>query len=59
METTLIRGFVLILALAGFGSSSFSASPSNPSANRPRANTGLPTCPLNDPNHCGMTDDTL
>jgi hypothetical protein len=58
MEALLIRGFVLALALSGFGASTVSGS--NGSTNSGvSANTGVvstvpPSCPYNDPNACGL-----
>jgi hypothetical protein len=56
MEALLIRGFVLALALSGFGASTVSHH-SN-SSGSVSANDGVistpPTCPLNDPNNCGL-----
>ena len=55
MEALLIRGFVLALALTGFGASTVSGSGGKSSS--VTANDGistLPTCPLNDPNNCGL-----
>jgi hypothetical protein len=55
MEALLIRGFVLVLALSGFGASTVSHH-SN-SSGSVSANDGIitpPTCPLNDPNNCGI-----
>jgi hypothetical protein len=52
MEALLIRGFVLALALSGFGASTVSGhSTTKVTAN---TNTIPPTCPYNDPNACGM-----
>ena len=55
MEALLIRGFVLALALSGFGASTVSG---NTSANAGvSANGGFttpPSCPANDPTACGM-----
>jgi hypothetical protein len=57
METTLIRAFVLMLALTGFGSSSVSSTPGS-SAAHVHANSmaGVPAalCAPSDPSHCGM-----
>jgi len=55
MEALLIRGFVLALALSGFGASTVSGSSKSPAS--VSANDGVitpPTCPLNDPNNCGI-----
>jgi len=59
MEALLIRGFVLVLALSGFGASTVSSTSSSANASHSgvvSADGGgtLPTCPLNDPNNCGM-----
>ena len=56
MEALLIRGFVLALALSGFGATTVS---SNTSANAGISADGggyttPPNCPVNDPNNCGM-----
>jgi hypothetical protein len=56
MEALLIRGFVLALALSGFGASTVSG---NTSANANVSAQGgsavvPPTCPYNDPNACGL-----
>ena len=55
MEALLIRGFVLALALSGFGASTVSGSTGSTSTTA-SANTisTPPTCPLNDPTNCGM-----
>jgi len=55
MEALLIRGFVLVLALSGFGASTVSGGTAS-------ANTGVsstlqttpPNCPVNDPTNCGL-----
>lgn len=53
MEALLIRGFVLALALSGFGASTVSGhkTSANVTAN---IQTIPPNCPYNDPNACGM-----
>jgi hypothetical protein len=57
MEALLIRGFVLALALSGFGASTVSGNASSNasvSAQDGGSLTTPPTCPYNDPNACGM-----
>jgi len=58
MEALLIRGFVLALALSGFGASTVSHKHSGTSV-KVTANddTTPPNCPVNDPNNCGMNDN--
>lgn len=57
MEALLIRGFVLALALTGFGASNVSGHSANTSTSV-TANDGVistpPSCPYNDPNACGL-----
>jgi len=53
MEALLIRGFVLALALSGFGASTVSGHKSGTTASA-NFQTTPPACPLNDPNNCGM-----
>jgi hypothetical protein len=53
MEALLIRGFVLALALSGFGASTVSGHSTGTKVTA-TANTIPPTCPYNDPNACGM-----
>jgi len=58
MEALLIRGFVLALALSGFGASTVSSqngsnSTSVTANDGPNATTP-PNCPLNDPSNCGI-----
>ncbi len=52
METTLIRGFVLFLALTGFGASSFSSRPTAKAAIGGGGPT--PLCAPNSGHYCGM-----
>ena len=55
MEALLIRGFVLALALSGFGASTVSGTKaSTPTSVTANDNSTPPTCPLNDPNNCGI-----
>ena len=56
METTLIRGFVLMLALTGFGASSFTPNSTQSTASaQENVITGpVPLCAPSDPTHCGM-----
>jgi hypothetical protein len=56
MEALLIRGFVLALALSGFGASTVSSSSTGSSTTSATANTNTtpPACPYNDPNACGL-----
>jgi hypothetical protein len=57
MEALLIRGFVLALALSGFGASTVSgkAVHSNASMSANDNVAGIPpNCPYNDPNACGV-----
>jgi hypothetical protein len=57
METTLIRGFVLFLALTGFGASSVSSNSthsSNVHAQGLNGGGAPPVCPPSDPNSCGI-----
>jgi hypothetical protein len=56
METMLIRGFVLMLALTGFGATSVSRNPGIAKTNAPKAMDGItpPACPWNSPNACGI-----
>ena len=56
MEALLIRGFVLALALSGFGASTVSGTATS-SASVSAMDTTPPNCPLNDPNNCGMNDN--
>jgi hypothetical protein len=53
MEALLIRGFVLALALSGFGASTVSSN-SSASVSANDSLTGPPVCPYNDPNFCGI-----
>jgi hypothetical protein len=55
MEATFIRGFVLMLALTGFGASTVTSAqkPATATTAADGVNT-LPTCPYNDPNACGL-----
>ena len=55
MKTTLIRAFVLTLALAGFGASTAYSHASQ--TVQVKANSNVvppPVCPLNDPDDCGL-----
>jgi hypothetical protein len=52
MEALLIRGFVLALALSGFGASTVSSNSSNGAM--VTADSTPPNCPYNDPNMCGI-----
>jgi hypothetical protein len=56
MEALLIRGFVLALALSGFGASSVSGSTASTSSSvSANDQTGIPpNCPYSDPNACGV-----
>jgi hypothetical protein len=54
MEALLIRGFVLALALSGFGASTVSGSSKSPASVSANDISTPPTCPLNDPNNCGI-----
>jgi hypothetical protein len=56
MENTLVRAFVLMLSLAGFGASTFSARhTSKTTVAKPADNiVGGPACLPNDPTHCGL-----
>ncbi len=57
MESTFIRGFVLLMALTGFGATTISS-------HAPKANgkigvhaneiVPIPMCPFHDPNGCGI-----
>ena len=57
MEALLIRGFVLALALSGFGASTVSSKSVNSNASI-SANDSVggipPSCPYSDPNACGV-----
>ena len=53
MEALLIRGFVLALALSGFGASTVSGTKTSHSTSV-SAMDAPPTCPYNDPNACGL-----
>jgi hypothetical protein len=54
MEALLIRGFVLALALSGFGASTVSRNTTTSNGAMVTADTTPPSCPYNDPNFCGM-----
>ena len=54
MEALLIRGFVLALALSGFGASTVSSNTSANAGVSANLQTIPPACPVNDPNNCGM-----
>ena len=56
MESTLVRAFVLMLSLAGFGASTISArNTSKAPVARPAENVaGGPVCMPSDPTHCGL-----
>ena len=58
MKNTLVRSFVLVLAVAGFTASSISsaATPKNVAKVAPLGivNTPTPMCRLNDKNGCGI-----
>jgi len=55
MEALMIRGFVLALALSGFGATTVSTG-NGSTATSATANEGVvpPSCPYSDPNACGM-----
>jgi hypothetical protein len=59
MEALLIRGFVLALALSGFGASTVSGNTNGNASVSAQDDGGLqsgipPTCPYSDPNACGV-----
>jgi len=63
MKTSIIRGFVVALAIVGFTASSVAASHSNPSHSSsktaeigsvPQTTGSTPLCVPSDPSHCGM-----
>ena len=54
MEALLIRGFVLALALSGFGASTVSGTKTSHSSSSVATMDTPPTCPYNDPNACGL-----
>jgi hypothetical protein len=57
MRTNLVRGFVVVLALTGFGASMIASKPvaSHPSANAKVVPQGpTPLCPISDPDACGI-----
>jgi len=54
MEALLIRGFVLALALSGFGASTVSGTKTTQSSTKVSAMDAPPSCPYNDPNACGL-----
>jgi len=53
MDTTLIRAFVIMLALTGFGASTVKATP-NATGGGGITNTPVPVCLPSDPSHCGI-----
>jgi len=59
MKTTFVRGFVLFLALTGFGATTASSASASVSNGGVIASVGVvtsptPLCPPNDPNACGL-----
>ena len=62
MATTFIRAFVIMLALTGFGATTYTAGSSGTRGGAhtmdddggPVTGSPTPTCPPSDPNHCGM-----
>jgi hypothetical protein len=58
MKNSLIRGFVVALAIAGFTASSVAASHSTPRTSKigsaPQTTGSVPLCSTTDPTHCGM-----
>lgn len=63
MKNSLIRGFVVALAIVGFTASSVAASHATPRTSTPRTSRigsapqtsgSTPLCAPSDPTHCGM-----
>ncbi len=59
MDSTIIRAFAIMLALTGFSATSYTGGTSTTGApTHTRMDDGgpspIPTCPLNDPNYCGL-----
>ena len=57
METTLVRAFVLMLAVTGFGASAVTAGHAKASGPKAQAQTTggpMALCAPNDPTYCGM-----
>jgi hypothetical protein len=57
MKNTLVRAFVLSLAVAGFGAASVSSkalTSANVRMDTPRSSPPAPLCLPSDPTHCGM-----
>jgi hypothetical protein len=54
MESALIRGFVILLALGGFGASSYGTHVSRAHGSAPIVSSPAPLCAPNSGNTCGM-----
>ncbi len=58
MKNSLVRGFVVALAIVGFTASSVAASHSAPKTAKigsaPQSSGSIPTCAPSDPSHCGL-----
>jgi hypothetical protein len=58
MKNSVIRGFVVALAIVGFTASSVAASHSTTKTSKigsaPQSTGSIPTCAPSDPSHCGL-----